>query len=464
MNASEPSSSHRPLLDPHFLPASLWNREFKKQGSQLGTRAISISVLRADGSGNTHHDILLLDTEENRALNLKYLERTLKFLLWSRGGNLVSIEGAPELIAQLQARYSPDGERAFDAQFMTKLFGQPLQIQNSNLKPATLRQTVVENPTPPELRGNRIGFDLGGSDRKCAAVIDGDVVFSEEIKWSPYFESDPRYHFEGIMDSLRRAAAHLPQVDAIGGSSAGVIVNNQIKASSLFRGIPDQLWSSQVENIFHDIATEWNHVPFQVENDGDVSALAGSMALEENGVLGLAMGTSTATGYVDLSGKITGWLTELAFVPIDYQTPAPKDEWSGDDGCAVQYLSQQGVSRLIPASGLEIDSSLDKAQQLLKVQEAMENGDERAEKIYQTVGSYLGYTIPQLACFYDLQQLQLLGRVMSGTGGNLIIETAQKVLNENFPELDHKIVLSTPDEKTKRHGQAIAAASLPSLT
>ena len=265
------------------------------------------------------------------------------------------------------------------------------------------------------------------------------------------------------MDSLRRAAAHLPQVDAIGGSSAGVIVDNQIKASSLFRGVSDELFTSQVENIFMDLAHEWGAVPFRVENDGDVSALAGAMSLQETGVLGLAMGTSTATGYVDLSGKITKWLSELAFVPIDYQVSAPQDEWSGDEGCAVQYLSQQGVSRLIPASGLEIDMSLGKAEQLVKVQEAMAQGDERAASIYETVGTYLGFAIPQFSRFYDLQHLQLLGRVLSGEAGALILRTAQGVLQNEFPDHADTIALSTPDEKMKRHGQAIAAASLPKL-
>lgn len=455
------NSRYSPPLDSRFQPASLWTREFRNRYVVQGERQIKISVLRADGNGSTHLDSLLPDETEYRAENLKHLERTLKFLLWSRGGSLIAIEGAPELIPEIQEMYSASGVRSFDAAFMQKLFGTPLSIQASTLKPNPSKNEAAQLANG--LRGNRIGFDLGGSDRKCAAVIDGEVVFSEEVEWSPYFEKDPKYHFEGIMDSLRRAAAHLPQVDAIGGSSAGVIVDNQIKASSLFRGVSDELFTSQVENIFMDLAHEWGAVPFRVENDGDVSALAGAMSLQETGVLGLAMGTSTATGYVDLSGKITKWLSELAFVPIDYQVSAPQDEWSGDEGCAVQYLSQQGVSRLIPASGLEIDMSLGKAEQLVKVQEAMAQGDERAASIYETVGTYLGFAIPQFSRFYDLQHLQLLGRVLSGEGGALILRTAQGVLQNEFPDHADTIALSTPDEKMKRHGQAIAAASLPKL-
>lgn len=451
-----------PLLDPSFQPASLWTQEFQQQCRTQGGRSISLSISRPDGTGSTHQDLLLPDEEEFRSKNLLHLERTLKFLLWSRGGSRFAIEGAPELIDSLQTSYATGGPRAFDADFMKKLFGEELTIQESSEKP-TQRQTPTAS-AGNKLAGNRIGFDLGGSDRKCAALIDGEVVFSEEIPWSPYFETNPAYHFEGIMDSLRRAAAHLPTVDAIGGSTAGVVVDNRIKAASLFRGVSEDLFSSEVEPMFERIAQEWNNVPIRVENDGDVSALAGAMGLNDTGVLGLAMGTSTATGYVDLEGQITPWLSELAFVPIDYRVNGPVDEWSGDEGCAVQYLSQQGVARLIPLAGLPIDHALPQAEKLVHVQEAIAKGDERAALLYQTIGSYLGYTIPQLTRFYDLRQVQLLGRVMSGSGGEIILTTANQVLANQFPELNQEVTLSTPDEKTKRHGQAIAAASLPVLS
>ena len=69
-------------------------------------------------------------------------------------------------------------------------------------------------------------------------------------------------------------------------------------------------------------------MPLEVVNDGEVTALAGSMSLGENAILGIALGTSTAAGYVTPDGNITSWLDELAFVPIDYNPAAPVDEWS----------------------------------------------------------------------------------------------------------------------------------------
>lgn len=464
-HALDPIPLHSPELDPGFLPASLWLRDFSRLGEHHGTSKIRVAVLRPDGTGNIHEDFLLApDAPDSKSRNALHLERTLKFLLWSQGGNRFVIEGASDYLADLSETYSATGARAFDAEFVERVFKAPLIIEEA-----------VEGDFPDPLdsqpfggsstgmKGNRIGFDLGGSDRKCAALIDGEVVFSEEITWDPYFQKDPSYHFDGIMDSLRRAAEHLPSVDAIGGSAAGVYVDSKVRAASLFRGIPDVLFESRVENIFLDIAQEWNDVPIRVVNDGDVTALAGAMSLKSGNVLGLAMGTSAAAGYVDAESRITPWLSELAFVPVDYREDGPEDEWSGDMGCAVQYFSQQAVSRLIPASGLEIDTSLDKPEQLLAVQKAMEEGDDRAAAIYRSIGIYLGYSIPQFTRFYEIKHLLLLGRVMSGAGGELIIAEAHQVLRDEFPELDGKVLISTPDEKMKRHGQAIAAASLPRL-
>ena len=456
---------HHPELDPAFLPASLWNRRFQELGAQFGTSPVRIALMRPDGTGSIHEDqILSPSAPDSPAWNARHLERTVKFLLWSRGGNRIVIEGASAFVAELIKIYSPDGARAFDCDFIKRVFKEELLIEDS-------AASSFPTPLPSQpfgeasgaILGNRIGFDLGGSDRKCAALIDGEVVFSEEVTWDPYFQKDPSYHYDGIMDSLRRAAAHLPSVDAIGGSAAGVYVDNKVRAASLFRGVPDFLFESRVENIFLDIAQEWNDVPIRVVNDGDVTALAGAMSLKSGNVLGLAMGTSAAAGYVDAESRITPWLSELAFVPIDYRDDAPADEWSGDEGCAVQYFSQQAVSRLVPASGLEIDPTLSKAEQLVEVQKAMIEGDDRPAAIYRSIGVYLGYAIPQFTRFYDVRHLLLLGRVMSGQGGEIIIEEAQKVLRDEFPEIASSIAISTPDEKMKRHGQAIAAASLPGL-
>jgi predicted NBD/HSP70 family sugar kinase len=452
------SPKFSPVLDPGFVPAVLWNRAYEATAAADG-RDIALALSRDDGTCFRWAGRILPAGDAFAADTEKYIDRLVKFLLWQKGGNRIAIAGADDVVAMLAQKYAPEGERKFDREFIgTKIFGSPISVESVALESLPPEQGEAMQ-LGRHLQGCRIGFDLGGSDRKCAAVIDGEVVFSEEIVWDPYFQNDPNYHIEGIHDSLVRAAAHLPRVDAIGGSSAGVIMNNQVRASSLFRGVSAEDYEKHVRNIFNTLKTErWNGIPFEVVNDGEVTALAGSMGLQANSVLGVAMGTSEAAGYVDAQGHIKPWLNELAFAPVDYREQGPLCEWSGDRGCGALYFSQQAVARLAPAAGFDF-GKMPFPEQLVEVQKAMKAGDERAAKIYQTIGVCFGYSIAHYADFYDIENLLILGRVTSGEGGEIIIREAEKVLAAEFPELQIKLVV--PDEKTKRHGQAVAAASLP---
>lgn len=451
---------HRPILDPDFLPAVLWNRSYAEKAAKTpGSKPLAISLERGDSTVSVFRTTVLPHTQENSALNIRYVERLLKFLLWQRGGYRVLIAGEPEIARQVRAIYSPGGARAFDHEFMgRKVYGRPMEVEASDDVPEPRERSV---PLGRNLDGCRIGFDLGGSDRKCAALVDGKVVFSEEVRWDPYFQSDPQYHYDGIRDTLRRAAEHLPRVDAIGGSAAGVYVNNGVRVASLFRGVSNDDFEKRVRRIFFDLQKEWGGIPFEVVNDGEVTALAGSMSMNDNAVLGISLGTSLAAGYVDPDGYIRPWLNELAFAPVDYRENGPADEWSGDAGCGVQYFSQQGVARLAPLAGIALPAEMPFAEQLVEVQRLMAAGDPRARAIYETIGTCFGYAVAHYADFYEIRNLLILGRVTSGEGGEVILENASAVLRDEFPELS--LQLRTPDEKDKRHGQAVAAASLPKL-
>jgi len=454
----------KPELDPGFVPAALWNREYLKAATDApNSRTVRIGVDRPEGTTWVYDTTLLPQSVDASVDTFKYCERTVKFLLWAWGGSSVRISNAPDIVAYLQGVYAADGARRFDYEFMGKTcFDQAFTVEHAD--DADLKEVL-----PPatggvgSLKGNRLGFDLGGSDRKCAAMIDGKVVFSEEIKWSPYFESDPAYHRAGIEDSLKRAAAHLPSVDAIGGSAAGIYINNEPRVGSLYRGISPEDFQKSIRNMFHELKSEWNDIPFELANDGDVTAMAGAMAINDSAVLGVSMGTSLAGGYINTSGSVTGWINELAFVPVDYREGVATDEWSGDDGCGVQYFSQQGVGRLLPLSGIQVSEGLGLPEKLEVVQAKMAEGDERAAAIYRTIGTCFGYTIAHFAEFYEFRHLLLLGRVSSGQGGEIIMEEARRVLDLEFPELSKTVAFQTPDEKTKRHGQAVAAATLPKL-
>jgi predicted NBD/HSP70 family sugar kinase len=455
-------SKFRPSLDSEFLPAALWHRAYAAMVAQdAGARPFAIALVRGDGAVFRHETRVLASDHPAAALTLRYAERLLKFLLWMKGAPEIHIAGAPEIATALWKIYHPAGARAFDHAFMgEKIFGRKFTIKSVALD-ALPAATETSLAMGRHLDGCRIGFDLGGSDRKAAALIDGKVVFSEEIAWDPYFQQDPAYHLEGVHDSIKRAAAHLPRVDAIGGSAAGVYVNNEVRAASLFRGVPPEIFDTKVKRMFFALQERWGGVPFEVVNDGEVTALAGSMALEANAVLGVAMGTSQAGGYVTPSGNITAWLNELAFAPIDYRDEAPRDEWSGDLGCGVQYFSQQGVARLAERAGFAFAPELPLPERLIAVQKEMQAGAARARAIYESLGVCFGYAVAHYAEFYAVENLLVLGRVVSGEGGDIMLELAREVLEQEFPAVADRVRLRTLDESAKRHGQAAAAASLP---
>ena len=458
------SPKFRPVLDPDFVPASMWNRAFRAAVAASGdAQKLAVTLERRDGTVSVFRTAVLPDEGGNQAASERYVERLVKMLFWQKGGYRITIAGPQGIAGYIRDVYSPSGRRTFDFDFMgQRVYGRDTEVLHTGYESAPAEHETAA-ALGRHLDGCRIGFDLGASDRKCAAVIDGEVIFTEEVPWDPSVQPDPQYHFDGINDSLKRAAAHVPRVDAIGGSSAGVYVDNEVRVASLFRRVPKDLFDTRVRRLFFELQLAWGGIPFDVVNDGEVTALAGSMALNDNAVLGIAMGSSLAAGYVTPEGTITNWLNELAFVPVDYRVHGPVDEWSGDEGVGVQYFSQQAVARLLPLAGIELPNDMPFAARLVEVQKLMAAGDERARKIYETIGVYFGYTIAHFADFYEIRNLLVLGRVMTGAGGDLILSIAGKVLAEEFPELAGKITLRTPSEQEKRHGQAVAAASLPLL-
>lgn len=452
-----------PPLDEEFRPAVLANRAFQQEVRVSGGAGVPlvIGLERADGDLSRFETTVFPDAHPRAEANLEYAERLVKFLLWQRGGWKVYVGGPATVGRHIQATYAPAGARQFDYHFM----GEQVYEKSFLVAP------VAAEDVPParesgqalgrHLDGYRIGFDLGASDRKVSAVVDGAAIYSEEVIWQPRQQSDPQYHYREIMAALKTAAAKMPRLDAIGGSSAGIYVNNRPMVASLFRGVSPERFD-EIKNLFLRLRDEFG-VPLEVINDGDVTALAGSMSLEDNAVLGLALGSSEAAGYVDRAGHITGWLNELAFAPVDYNAAAPADEWSGDRGCGALYFSQQCVFRLAPKVNIAIPASLTDAEKLKFVQDRLEAGQPGAAKIWQSIGYYLGYAVAHYADFYDLKHVLILGRVTSGRGGPIILNGANEVLQVEFPELAAQINLQLPDEKSRRVGQSIAAASLPAI-
>jgi predicted NBD/HSP70 family sugar kinase len=449
-----------PPLETTFRPAALANRAFLQSVGTDGT-ALILGLERENGLISRFETRVFPEGHPQFQANLAYVERLVKFLLWARGGFKVYVGGPRGIGEYLQTVYARGGARAFDYSFMgEQVYEQPFTVIPCD--PADVpAANETGKPLGRNLDGCRIGFDLGASDRKVSAVIDGEPVYSEEVIWEPRKQTDPAYHYNEVLASLKTAASKMPRVDAIGGSSAGIYIDNRPMVASLFRGIPAERFG-EIRSLFQRIREEFN-VPLEVINDGDVTALAGSMSLEDNAILGIALGSSLAAGYVDTEGHVVGWLNELAFVPVDYSPTGPVDEWSGDLGVGSQYLSQQCVFRLAPKAGIQIPAGITDAEKLKFVQEKLEAGEQGARQIWESMGIYLGYALAQFADFYDIKHVLILGRCTSGRGGDMLLDGAQKVLAAEFPELAGQIHVQLPDEKSRRVGQSIAAASLPAF-
>ena len=448
-----------PVLDKNFYPMIKAMNDFDALVKQSGESVRVTIVVERSGGYNYVYAYDAFKDGVNDELNFRMAERMVKTILWVVGGFKISVAGSKSVYEYLKQAYTLQGLRAFDVDFMSGVYERPFEVEwlEENEIPAQKNNSVRVGGY---LKGCRIGFDAGGSDRKVSAVIDGEVVYSEEVVWNPKTPEDPTYHYNEILTAMKTAASKMPRVDAIGVSSAGVYVDNKIMVASLFIKVDKQKHGDYVKNMYINIAKEMGDIPLEVANDGDVTALAGAIDLNDNGVLGIAMGTSEAVGYINTQGGINGWLSELAFAPVDFNAGAMQDEWSGDFGVGCKYFSQDAVIKLAEAGGYTFADGLTPAQKLKEIQALMEKDDALAKQIYTDIGVYLAHTIPFYAKFYDIKHMLLLGRVMGGKGGDIILATCKEVLAEEYPQFS-TLDIGLPDETNRRVGQSIAAASLP---
>ncbi len=444
-----------PVLDKNFIPFGVWMKEYLKEAKI----PVSIAVERENGLISVR-DTFIRGGQFADA-DYRYIERFVKFELWSIGGFRVYICGCDEIAKKLAEAYSPDGERSFDYQFVGDVYEKPLEVLAVSREDFPEAHEVAKQ-IGGHMDGCRIGFDAGGSDRKVSAVIDGEPVYSEEVVWYPKVTEDPTYHFNEIVTAFKTAASKMPRVDAIGVSSAGTFVGNSPMVASLFIKVPSDR-REEVKSIYDRAGAEIGDVPLVVANDGDVTALAGFMSTGRGDILGIAMGTSEAVGYVNTDGNVLGWINELAFAPVDLSENAMQDEWSTDFGVGCKYFSQDAVIKLAPAANIILDPENTPAEKLKVVQALANEGNEDALDIYRSIGCYLAHTLVLYSNFYEIETLLVLGRVASGDGGDLLISECNRILEEEYPELAAKINVTLPDEKMRRVGQSVAAASLPEL-
>ena len=189
-----------------------------------------------------------------RFIYIKYIvfivERLIKSILWIVGGYKIYICGSDVIYNKINSFYKDKGFRDFDYHFMSNVYENEVCVIkcDENTIPEEKKSSV---PAGGHLEGRRIGFDAGGSDRKVSAVVDGETIYSEETVWFPKLNSDPQYHYDGIYAAMKTAIEKMGgDVDAIGVSSAGIYIDNEVRVASLFIKVGEADFERRIKKDF----------------------------------------------------------------------------------------------------------------------------------------------------------------------------------------------------------------------
>lgn len=413
----------KPHYDPTFIPIHVFNKSYRKELEESSHReSFSFGIMRGSVCIKKV-ELEILRDESLKEETLYYAERQVKSYLWVLGGDGIVLDGPEYLCEYLKKHYCEGGPRDFDVSFFQEVFKKTFRVDCDQSFMLVERDSIKE--TSGSTYQHKIGLDLGGSVIKAAALQGERIVFTKEEAWTPKINSDINYHYQMIKSLIIEASGHLPGFDFLGVSAAGIVIDNQVLVSSLFREIPAR---ENYQNLLKAIAEEFG-VKLQVANDGEVFALASKTASRSSSVLSLTLGTSTGGGYVSPEGRATNWINELAFVPLDVSDQAIQDEWSKDHGVGVSYLSQDAVVKLAKASGMNLTGETD-ALQFKGVLEALHQGSPEARQIFKDMGIYLAYALMYYREFYEIKHVVLGGGVMASLHGQIILESAREALED----------------------------------
>ena len=238
-----------PVLEPEFKPAIVELREFFNEVNKYPNREhLIVSIERSGGYiYRKEFDILPEGVDDER--NIFIVERIIKCILWVVGGYKIYLAGPHYIYKKIKEFYSPSGLREFDFHFMSTVFEREMEVEECNYDNIPKEKTS-SIPVGGHLKGRRIGFDVGGSDIKVSAVVDGNVINSHEIVWLPKLNEDVNYHYDYFYSALKSAIDDLGgDVDAIGISAAGVIVENKPMVSSIFIKVP-KVYFDLVKDVY----------------------------------------------------------------------------------------------------------------------------------------------------------------------------------------------------------------------
>jgi len=155
--------------DRQFQPVVLFNRNYvgaAKKSGRAGPPGIGLE--HECGLASRLETFVLPHAD---AVTLQYVERTVKFLLWARGGWKL-FTGSPKVIGDfIRKTSSPTRARKFDCDLTGTACGKKFEVVVTTPEKVPAN-SEMEVAAAGHLKGCRIGFDLGACDYKVSAVVE----------------------------------------------------------------------------------------------------------------------------------------------------------------------------------------------------------------------------------------------------------------------------------------------------
>lgn len=185
-------AKHLPELDPQFIPFGVWMNAYRV-GAEM---PLAIAVERDQGHISAHRT-KIHGTPEMAEADYRYVERFVKFLLWSIGGFRIYVCGCSPLAQRLKEAYTLAGERKFDAQFMQDVYEVPMEVLDLPLEQCPqANESAV--PLAAIWRVAASALTLAAQTGRSPPVVDGQTVYSEEVVWHPKTQEDPSTILMGL--------------------------------------------------------------------------------------------------------------------------------------------------------------------------------------------------------------------------------------------------------------------------
>lgn len=245
-------------------PITDWNTEFCPS-----ERGVELTVSLESGGAVRRQFRLGLPDIESPKLG-RYLRTYVHNRLWAIGAERVVLDCDQDLFDKIASAFRPGGEFSHQVAMMSEIYGCHFEIVRGDARDAAGGASgTTQQPGRPKV-GKHIGVDLGGSDAKVVALVDGELRHHEKRDWKPKSFREGRQAVSVVCDLVKNALAKsgIDSPDGVGISSAGIVVNDRIMASGIFGGLPAEEFQEWIVPMGERVSEAFGGVPIGVAHDG----------------------------------------------------------------------------------------------------------------------------------------------------------------------------------------------------